>query len=364
MSISSHILSTYLKSIFRQNILTQNGNDGKANKFSRRKEKISIAAEHDGSSLILLVDKKEVLRTTSYLLSGTGQVRVAVRAGNPAMRIQNVEVFRLAPPENATALMAGDTLLEEQLYEKAIRRYLLVDDTHPGSRLAEIALQKAYMVAASKLNIEPLHSDVSLDIKKRIAAKYPDFNHVLLLGADETLRVCGIEIQEAAARQARENAEENGVSDRFCVVCGDLRQAHAEIAPGSFDCVLSNPPYYPPGSGYLHAQDSLCAARSEICCPFDALCAAAARALRWGGRFFLVHKPERLVDLMTGLRAARLEPKRIRFVRHRAGSSVNLVLIEARLGGGPGLQFEPDLVLYTQTGELSAAGRRIYHLQE
>lgn len=88
------------------------------------------------------------------------------------------------------------------------------------------------------------------------------------------------------------------------------------------------------------------------------------RALRWGGRFFLVHKPERLVDLMTGLRAARLEPKRIRFVRHRAENAVNLVLIEARLGGGPGLQFEPDLVLYTQTGELSAAGRRIYHLQE
>ncbi|MFR7742387.1 MAG: hypothetical protein ACLU3I_03110 [Acutalibacteraceae bacterium] len=110
--------------------------------------------------------------------------------------------------------------------------------------------------------------------------------------------------------------------------------------------MLSNPPYYPPESGHLHAQDSLSAARSEICCPFDALCAAAARALRWGGRFFLVHKPERLVDLMTGLRAARLEPKRIRFVRHRAENAVNLVLIEARLGGGPGLQFEPDLVLY------------------
>lgn len=187
---------------------------------------------------------------------------------------------------------------------------------------------------------------------------------LLLLGADETLRVCGIEIQEAAARQAQENAEENGFSDHLHILCGDLRQTHAQIAPGSFDCVLSNPPYYPPGSGYLHAQDSLCAARSEICCPFDALCAAAARALRWDGRFFLVHKPERLVDLMTGLRAARLEPKRIRFVRHRAGSSVNLVLIESRLGGRPGLQYEPDLFLYEQTGELSAAGRRIYHLQE
>ena len=117
---------------------------------------------------------------------------------------------------------------------------------------------------------------------------------LLLLGADGTLHVSGIEIQEAAACQAQENAEENGFSDHLHIVCGDLRQTHAQIAPGSFDCVLSNPPYYPPGSGYLHAQDSLCAARSEICCPFDALCAAAARALRWGGRFFLVHKPERL----------------------------------------------------------------------
>ena len=187
---------------------------------------------------------------------------------------------------------------------------------------------------------------------------------LLLLGADGTLQICGVEIQEPAARQAQENAAENGLSDRLQIVCGDLRQAHAQIAPGSFDCVLSNPPYYPPESGYLHTQDSLCAARSELCCPFDALCAAAARALRWGGRFFLVHKPERLVDLMTGLRAARLEPKRIRFVRHRAQSAVSLVLLESRLGGRPGLHYEPDLILYGPDGSASADCRRIYHRQE
>ena len=148
------------------------------------------------------------------------------------------------------------------------------------------------------------------------------------------------------------------------IICGDLRQAHAQIAPGTFDYVLSNPPYYPPKSGYLHAQDSLCAARSEICCPFDALLRGCGTGAAVGRAFFLVHKPERLVDLLTGLRAARLEPKRIRFVRHRAETAVNLVLIESRLGGGPGLQYEPDLILYTQTGDLSAEGRRIYHLQE
>ena len=72
----------------------------------------------------------------------------------------------------------------------------------------------------------------------------------------------------------------------------------------------------------------------------------------------------RLADLMVFLRAARLEPKRLRFVRHSAASAVSLVLLEARLGGKPGLQIEPELVLYGPDGSESAACRRIYHRQE
>ena len=153
---------------------------------------------------------------------------------------------------------------------------------------------------------------------------------LLLLGSGAAGSVCGIEIQPEAARQAEENARRNGLADRFSVVCGDLRQAHAPIPAGSFDFAVSNPPYYPPGSG----------------------------------RLYLVHKPERLADLMVFLRAARLEPKRLRFVRHSAASAVSLVLLEARLGGKPGLQIEPELVLYGPDGSESAACRRIYHRQE
>ena len=114
---------------------------------------------------------------------------------------------------------------------------------------------------------------------------------LLLLGAAPEVFADGIEIQPDAARQAAQNAEENGLSGRFRVFCGDLRQMPPELAPGSYDCVVSNPPYYSPGSGHLRREDSLSIARSELTCPLDALCAAAARALRWGGRFFLVHKP-------------------------------------------------------------------------
>lgn len=186
----------------------------------------------------------------------------------------------------------------------------------------------------------------------------------LLLGAHPKLRVTGVELQSAAALQAQENAAQNGLCDRFTVVCGDLRQPHEAIAAGSFDCVVSNPPYYPPQSGYGSEEPTLRLARSEEACSLPELCAAAARALRWGGRFFLVHKPERLIDLAVCLRQARLEPKRVRFVRHRAQSDLSLVLLEARLGGKPGLAYEPDLVLYDEDGRESAAYRRIYHQQE
>lgn len=96
---------------------------------------------------------------------------------------------------------------------------------------------------------------------------------LLLLGSGAAGSVCGIEIQPEAARQAEENARRNGLADRFSVVCGDLRQAHAQIPAGSFDFAVSNPPYYPPGSGRLRKEDSLrsraasSAARSTRCAP-------------------------------------------------------------------------------------------------
>lgn len=187
---------------------------------------------------------------------------------------------------------------------------------------------------------------------------------LLLLGSDPSLTVCGVELLPDAAQQARENAAQNGLSSRFTVVCGDLREKNAAIAPGSFDCAVSNPPYYPPRSGCLSQDAGLAAARSELHCSVEELCRAAARALRWGGRFFLVHKPERLADLICALRGAQIEPKRMQLVQHRAASSASLVLLEARRGGKPGLVCEPNLILYDESEQPTAAYRRIYHLQE
>lgn len=187
---------------------------------------------------------------------------------------------------------------------------------------------------------------------------------LLLCGKYPALRVTGIELQPSAAALAQENAAQPALCGRFRVVCGDLREHRALLPHSSFDAVVSNPPYYRVGSGKAAASELLAAARTEQSCTLDDLCACAAWLLKSGGRFFVVHKPERLADLIFSLRTHRLEPKRLRLVRHRALGAVSLVLLEARLDGRPGLSFDPDLFLQNPDGSESADFRRIYHHQE
>lgn len=187
---------------------------------------------------------------------------------------------------------------------------------------------------------------------------------LLLCGQYPRLRVTGIELQPDAAACAGQNSLDNGLQDRFQVIQGDLRAHRVLFAPGTFCAVIANPPYYPAGSGRAPASPALAAARTELTCTLDELCQCAAWLLTTGGGFTLVHKPERLADIICSLRAHALEPKRLRFVRHTAAAPVSLVLLEARKHAGPGLCYDPDLVLFTPDGAETAEYRKIYHRQE
>jgi len=181
---------------------------------------------------------------------------------------------------------------------------------------------------------------------------------LMLLASDPTLQITGIELQPDAAELAQENARRNQVA--FTALHGDLREIRTLLSAGSMDGVISNPPYFPVGTG-KQAQGPLGQARSEETLSLSQLAEAAAWLLPTGGRFVLVHRPERLADLIWELRNLRLEPKRIRFVRHKAHLPVSLVLLEAKKGGKPGLSYEPDLVLFSSDGTETPEYRTIYH---
>ena len=173
---------------------------------------------------------------------------------------------------------------------------------------------------------------------------------LLLLARTQKLHMTGLELNAEAAELARENMAANAFTERSAVVTGDLRRCRELFPAGSFDLVVANPPYYPLGSGALPADAARAEARAETCCTLDELCAAASWLLHTGGAACLVHKPERLSELLVSLTAHGLEPKRLRLVCARPGAAPSLALIEGRRGGAPGLVIERDLILEDENG--------------
>ena len=154
---------------------------------------------------------------------------------------------------------------------------------------------------------------------------------LLLARRADRLALTGVEVDPLSAQTARNNLESNGLAGE--VVAGDLRTA--PLPAGGFDLVVSNPPYFPVGSGKSGGP-----ARSEEFCTLAELCASAGRLVKNGGRFSLCHRPERLTDVLCALRAHDLEPKRLKLVSHGPGHPPSLLLVEAVKQGRPGLKFD------------------------
>ncbi len=176
---------------------------------------------------------------------------------------------------------------------------------------------------------------------------------LLLCARDAGCSVTGVEIDPSAHETALENIRANHLSSRLSSICTDLRT----LSPGSYHIVLSNPPYYSGGP----ASREHPAARRDDTCTLEDLFAAAARSLRTGGDFFLVHKPERLAQLCACGENHQLEPKRLKLVRHQKNGPVTLILLACRKGGKPGLIIE-DMYLFAEDGTPSSDYRRIYHI--
>ncbi len=176
---------------------------------------------------------------------------------------------------------------------------------------------------------------------------------LLLCARDAQCTVTGIELSPQAHLTALENIRRNRLEARLSSICGDLRT----VAPSSFHICVSNPPYFAGGP----ASKAAPLARREDTCTVQELFTAAARALRWGGDFFLVHRPERLAELCACATQAGLEPKQLKLVRHKENGPITLLLLACRKGGKPGLKIE-EMHLFDASGEPSARYRAIYHI--
>ena len=180
---------------------------------------------------------------------------------------------------------------------------------------------------------------------------------VLLCARDPECTVTGFELTEHAHRAAQENIRANGLQSRMESICADLRQIPEVLPQGSFSLCVSNPPYF--SGGPVSHRTPL--ARREDGCTLAELLKSAAWALKYGGDLYLVHRPERLGEIIALAAPFRLEAKRLGLLRHAEGQRPNLILLQLRKGGKPGLSWE-EITLYDKSGIPTEEYRAIYHI--
>ncbi|MGN0519512.1 MAG: tRNA1(Val) (adenine(37)-N6)-methyltransferase [Candidatus Fimenecus sp.] len=173
-------------------------------------------------------------------------------------------------------------------------------------------------------------------------------------------RVDGVEIQEAGCNQFARSIAANGLEEIAFAHLANLKALDTVLPCESYDLVTMNPPYKAEHTGILSDSAHEKIARHETACTLADISAAAARLLKYGGRFCLCIRPERLFETMQAMANVKIEPKKLRLVSKNPNSAPWLCLLEGRKGGKRGLQVQNGLYVYDENGNLSAEMRRIY----
>ncbi len=173
---------------------------------------------------------------------------------------------------------------------------------------------------------------------------------ILLEAKTQGKHFTGLEIQEEMAEMADRSVRLNHLEDRVDIVRGDIREASRLFGKASFDVVTSNPPYMNDNHGLKNPDLPKAIARHEVLCTLDDVCREASLLLKSGGRFYMVHRPHRLAEIITTLKAYKLEPKRMKLVHPFVDKEANMVLIEAVRGGRSMMKVEAPVIVYREVG--------------
>lgn len=173
---------------------------------------------------------------------------------------------------------------------------------------------------------------------------------ILLEARTEGKHFTGLEIQPEMAEMAGRSVAYNHLEEKISIVTGDIREASQLFGAASFDVVTSNPPYMNDAHGLKNPDLPKAIARHEVLCTLDDVVREAARLLRPGGRFYMVHRPHRLIEIVTALTSYKLEPKRMKLVHPYVEKEANMVLIEAVRGGKSMIKVEAPIIVYKEPG--------------
>ena len=160
----------------------------------------------------------------------------------------------------------------------------------------------------------------------------------------------GLEIQDVIADMAARSVNLNHLEEKIEIVNGDIKEASRIFGAASFDVVTTNPPYMNDAHGLKNPTEVKAISRHEVLCTLEDVVREGAKVLKSGGRMYMVHRPHRLIEIITAMKQYKLEPKRMKMVHPFLDKEANMVLIEAVKGGGSWLKMEAPIVVYQETG--------------
>ena len=175
---------------------------------------------------------------------------------------------------------------------------------------------------------------------------------ILLSAKCHAKKITAVEIQEPCADLAKENVDMNKLSDLIEVVCGDINKC--ELLNKEFDYITCNPPYKKNGSGLKNPTSAVAIARHELTCTLESIIKRSSSLLKDKGKLAMVHKPERLSEIIYLMKSSRIEPKRLQLVYPQEHTSPCLILIEGAKNGGEELKILPPLYVYDENGNYTA----------
>lgn len=183
---------------------------------------------------------------------------------------------------------------------------------------------------------------------------------LLLCKKTNLKKIYGIEIQKEVANLAKRNVLMNQLEDKFEIIHCDINCIFEQLESNSIDCIVTNPPYKKANTGLQNGDEKQLISRHEVKCTLEDILKNAGKLLKDKGEFYMVHRAERLVDIMCLLRQYRLEPKNIRFVHPKQGEKPNLILIKAIKYANPFLKIDKPLIIYDENGNYTEEINQIY----
>lgn len=182
----------------------------------------------------------------------------------------------------------------------------------------------------------------------------------IIAGKTKASNITGVEIQRDMTEMANRSTKFNKLQDKIEFICEDLTNINNIKKIPKADVVTVNPPYKLCNSGIVNPNDKMAIARHEICCNLEDVIIACRTLLKDNKRMYMVHRPDRLADIITLMRKNKIEPKRIQMVHPNTKKAPNIVLIEGQRDGGAFLKWEPPIYVYKDEGGYSDQIQVIY----